>query len=486
MYSENHSKRNNLYYAFIFLKKELHAVLPINRKSTLFYVHFFFRLINLTFKWQFGKRFFFNMVKLSKLKKFIALALFGILMYTLFTENLMNQSMGVNKNKKPQIELTLRMTLNREQLDRLFCDFLRSTSLFWNPTYGDIVLILDEEDKEKNFEFEPVLHSLGLPFNFRFVYEADLVRRDYIEVIRKKKGGHWYGKLRMFYSSFIMDEYTKEDGIISWIDTDVVFTLPVTDESIFKNGKLIVKGVNDLHVRWIVPWKASNIFAIGLPMVSNFMSSFPTPVYAKTLRNCRSFIMRRLNAATFQEAFVKIMEFERVISPVNIVFSYAYYFERDLYDWHIDVAPETLSVYNQKYLPSGHYLLESDITPELDITVHTRHYKQRYQALEKAICYSQIALDMTDIPHCDKFRNETNLMLFECQSDLTHVNSWCETGPKREHCRELVKERYKKWVDQYRKTGIKYNTTHLKVIQDVAKTNYGINCYNFTYVPYGL
>ena len=54
---------------------------------------------------------------------------------------------------KPEIELTVRFTINYSRLlQNLFCDLLRSTALFWNPNYGDILLTLDEEDEPKNFE----------------------------------------------------------------------------------------------------------------------------------------------------------------------------------------------------------------------------------------------------------------------------------------------------------------------------------------------
>ena len=320
------------------------------------------------------------------------------------------------------------------------------------------------------------------------VYEKDLERREYIEGLRRVNNDHWYGKLRMFYSSFIMDLYTEEETVIGWADSDIVLTIPVTVDSIFKNGKLIVKGRNDFDKPFLVDWhwNESTFFALGKPMPTNFMSYFPTPVYARTLRNCRQHIMRRLNTTTFEEAFVKIMEFKRTISPVNIVFSYAFFFEKDLYDWHIDIYPEpTLASYNAKFLPSSYHLLESDLTPEIHLSVHTNYYKTTIKPIEQAICYSQIALGMKGIPHCDQFRNKINLQLFEFENtEKTHVKSWCEPGPKRENCRKLVNQRYKKWSDHYRKTGAHYNTSNLDVIQKVAKTTFGINCYNFTYAPY--
>ena len=50
----------------------------------------------------------------------------------------------------------------------------------------------------------------------------------------------------MLYSSFMMDMYT-DAPIIAWIVTDAVFTMPVIEQSIIKNGKLIVKGMNTFY-----------------------------------------------------------------------------------------------------------------------------------------------------------------------------------------------------------------------------------------------
>lgn len=393
-----------------------------------------------------------------------------------------SKTSSLSTRKIPRIDLAIRMPLRKDMLERIFCDLLRSTVLFWSPLYGDVLFILDNEDESQHFEEK--MNALGLPNKFRCVYEKDFIRRAHIEAVGKKQDRP-YGYLRMYYSSFIMDWYVGEDDIVGWSDSDTIFTIPVTNESIFRDGKIIVKGINQYHYPHVARWSRITKFALGLPAVSDFMSYFPTHVYAKTIRNCRQFIMRRFNATTFEEAYIKMIENNAFISAVNIIFSYAYYFEKDLYDWHIDIAPETLASYNAKYVPAKYPLLESDITPDLHVTIHTRYYtKASVKPIEQSICYSQIALGMTNIPHCDKFRNQINLQLFEFQQQQTHVNTWCAPGPKREHCKKLVDERYKIWVDHYRKAGLKYDTSYIKIIEDFARTKYDINCYKFNYVPY--
>ena len=404
-----------------------------------------------------------------------------LLIYVLFVYFLNKHNLPSTPSRlsKYNIELTVRLTLTKNKfLERLFCEFLRSTVLFWNPNYGDILIILDEEDEQEKIESK--FNALRLPFKFRFFYEENLVRHTEIEnILQKRPSPGGYGYERMLYSSFLLDLYTDENTILAWGDTDMSFILPVTNDSIFKNGKLIVKGINDLNSWYAIPWVKSTFFALGLPMVSDFMSYFPSYVHPRTIRNCRHLIMRRLNATTFEEAFIKIVEYDSYISPVNMILSYAFYFEKELYDWHIDINPETLSSYNAKVIPLGYELLKDDTTPELHTSVHSgRHNTDKIQPLEQAICYSQIALGMTNIPHCDRFRNETHLKLFEfetkCQS---HVMTWCEPGPKREHCKELIDDRYKRWVDYYNKTGTKLDTSYLNVIQNYAKKTFGITCH---------
>ena len=110
------------------------------------------------------------------------------------------------------------------------------------------------------------------------------------------------GKLRMFYSSFGMDLY--DDVIIGWTDTDAMFKIPVTGESIFnEDGKLIVKGIA------IVPdwWRQVTFTKLGLLHIANFISDFPNPVYPSAIRNSRNYIMRRFNSTTFEEAFMDII-----------------------------------------------------------------------------------------------------------------------------------------------------------------------------------
>ena len=100
--------------------------------------------------------------------------------------------------KKPNIELTIRIPLQKRHLELVFCDLLRSVTLFWSSDWGDIVFILDEPDRKQDFESK--LNNLQLPHKFRFVYE---------KLFNKESG-----RESMFYSSFIM-------MIVIWIECHV-------------------------------------------------------------------------------------------------------------------------------------------------------------------------------------------------------------------------------------------------------------------------
>ena len=100
--------------------------------------------------------------------------------------------------KSPNIELTIRIPLQKRHLELVFCDLLRSVTLFWSSDWGDIVFILDEPDRKQDFESK--LNNLQLPHKFRFVYE---------KLFNKESG-----RESMFYSSFIM-------MIVIWIECHV-------------------------------------------------------------------------------------------------------------------------------------------------------------------------------------------------------------------------------------------------------------------------
>ena len=347
------------------------------------------------------------------------------------------------------VELTVRLAVTNELVLRFLCSLLRSAVVFWNPSYGDVLLILDEEDRPKQ-QIQNQLSQLELPFQFRQVYEDRPIKEGSFGRLAREHERP-YGYIRQLYSSFLMDLYTRTT-VIAWIDTDAVFTMPVTNDSIARNGRLVVKGVNSFDRRYVEDWDHSTRLAIGQPMVADFMSYFPIYIYPSTIRICREFIIKRFSVPTFEHAFFRFAQ--KAVSSVNIIMSYAYYFERDRYEWHIDTGKLNLNEYNSKRLPKRAPLLQRDILPETHITIHSRYYNYlaKYDPLEQAICYAQINVGMNNSQHCNVFRRDPNLMLFEFQREpsIGHLDTWC-FGERRKECVRLISDRYRNSVSFLRR-----------------------------------
>ena len=105
-------------------------------------------------------------------------------------------------------------------------------------------------------------------------------------------------------------------------------------------------------------WAHTTKMALGLPMVADFMTYFPVYIYRDTFTHCREYILKRFNTSNFEEAFKKSYHSAFLISPVNVVISYAWFFERDRYDWNLKICSE-LKLYNRR-LPIGHKITPQD------------------------------------------------------------------------------------------------------------------------------
>ena len=278
-------------------------------------------------------------------------------------------------------------------------------------------------------------------------------------------------------------------AVIAWINTDAVFTMPVTNESISRDGRLVVKGFNNFdrgnEFGWVkLWWDQTTRLAIGRPMVADFMSFFPIYIYPSTIRNCRNFIVKRFGVPSFEQAFFRFASLP--VSSVNILMSYAYYFKRDRYEWHIDTGPLTTSEYNKKRLPKLPELSEQDVVVEPHVTVHARYFNSAVQPLEMALCYAQINVGMTNkIPHCNVFFDKPNLMMFEFQRkpSIDHLKTWCR-GEGLSTCLSLIRERYRRFRELFVSGLIAVTTDVIKVVQEFASQNHGIQCPRITYVPF--
>ena len=78
------------------------------------------------------------------------------------------------KEKLPKVELTIRMPTDVTNVGRLLCMLIRSASIYWDPEYGPVHLILDEKDNETDI-IERFNRDFGYLFTFKASYEQNPV-----------------------------------------------------------------------------------------------------------------------------------------------------------------------------------------------------------------------------------------------------------------------------------------------------------------------
>ena len=120
----------------------------------------------------------------------------------------------------------------------------------------------------------------------------------------------------------------------------------MTKSSIFRGKKLRVLIWDcTFYFPWVKQWAISSERALGLPYVADYMSYFQVYIYRDTFLHCREYIMKHLNVSDFEQA-IKVFYFDgNALFPVNVVLSYAWFFERDRYDWNMKLCTD-LTEYN--------------------------------------------------------------------------------------------------------------------------------------------
>ena len=244
---------------------------------------------------------------------------------------------------------------------RYLCDLFRTTVLYWPSSYGKIVLVLDDEARQDHEFGDKIISETKKYFPDRkleVLYEALPKHRSTLNFPGSPKSP---GYNRQLWSSFFIDLYSN-DSVIAWMDTDAAFFTPVTKSSIFHGTKLRVLGTGCTFKfrSWVHIWARTTELALGLPFVVDSMTYFPVYIYRDTFTNCREHILKRFKTRNFEKAFRKF--YNGFISPVSVILSYAWYFERDRYDWNLEICDD-LSKYNTRF-PNGH-----TIGPEHVVTI---------------------------------------------------------------------------------------------------------------------
>ncbi|KAK6174959.1 hypothetical protein SNE40_013510 [Patella caerulea] len=382
-----------------------------------------------------------------------------------------NSTIQVQKVKDvPDMTLTVRMSSNAKLLNYFFCTMLRSLTLYWSGQLGPLGLILDKESQDDHkFAENLKKYQEHLGINISIHYEP-LPKNERVLTVAKSKPP---GYNRQLYSSFIMDEFILTP-IVAWIDTDAKFTTPVTRDNILTGNKLRVKGMNTFQYKWVRGWDKQGQTMIGKPMPSDFMTYFPVYIWRDTITNCRNHILKYVNVSTIEEAYIRVGSNEPGnMSPVNIIMTYAYYFEKERYDWHIDIGNVDLKKYNKLHLVPGYEFTSASLTPDLHVTLHAKHYKDANNTVNRqAYCAAanNTVLNMEqDIKQmCEPFKTNVMWVLFEFCNTVKqeHLTTWCKN--KNKHCISMIQEHYDKTRQLVNKGVYNLDLKKIKLVEEVA------------------
>ncbi|XP_022104137.1 uncharacterized protein LOC110986522 [Acanthaster planci] len=343
--------------------------------------------------------------------------------------------------KSHTLTLTLRMAAAPKLIHRLYCVLLRSAVLFWSPKLGHISVILDKEsaaDHRLAARLSQQEHAFGVKFDF--IYEPLPNDISILKIERDR------GYSRQLWSSFFMDLYIHA-SIIAWIDTDGMFTTPVTSENIFNDHQLRVVTFTDWNIPRKHGWDKTTKLAMGMNLMADFMTYFPVYIWRDTVRNCREHILRHMNVSNFEDAFRKLKVKRARISPVNILLNYAYYFEHDRYDWHLDVN-NNLEAYNTQHLAPGFEIKPNETVPDVRVTVHAgKHFVKAPNPMLQGYCIAKGHVGTVPTA-CKMFENVTNFQLFEFLAErgvsFNHLATWCSPkGDGRKDCSRRIEAHYK-------------------------------------------
>ena len=216
------------------------------------------------------------------------------------------------------------------------------------------------------------------------------------------------------------------------------------------------------------------------------MIYFPVYIYRDTFTRCREYILKRFNSTDLEEVFPKFYETRGKaqwleVSPVNIVLSYAWYFEKDRYDWSFEIT-SNLTKYNKKF-PKGHAIGPEHTKPilsEPQAAFHTYKTKGTTWLWSKILvsyCLSHRAAgNKVHIctNHTAAFKDNLPLFNYDLQFITDPNKSPCNTGNNKLTCLRILERHYNQ-VGVEVKEGRKLEWSNMKIVEQFAK-NSGIKC----------
>jgi hypothetical protein len=371
-----------------------------------------------------------------------------------------------------KLSMTVFMRMTGLHIRRFYCDFLRTSVLFWPASYGKLVLVFDEESALDR-KLAKILARQFKEFfperKLEILYESLPKNHETLLKLPWRSRGPGYN--RQIWSSFFNDLYTK-DEIIAWVDSDTAFSTSVTRNSIYNGTRLRVIGTDctTLRAAFAKTCVRSAEISIGRPAVADFMLHFPVYIYRDTFANCRNYLIRKYKARDFEEVYRNISKYG-IICPVTTVLNYAWHFERDRYDWNFMICSEPVNEYNKRFennatiRPQDIQLVLAD--PQL--SVHTGVPGSAYdcaQLILASYCLSHKAAGH-DLPFCKGKRDlplSNNLILFK----YGRAPETC-VGVLRATCLAILRRHYDLVGSEIREKKRRMEWSDLEIVEKLAK-----------------
>ena len=367
-----------------------------------------------------------------------------------------------------------------EHRKRYYCDLFRTTVLFWPSSYGKILVLLDEESEEDHVFGDKILDQTKKYFpdyKLEVQYEALPEEKSTLDFPGMPQPP---GYNRQLWSSFFVDLFTN-DSIIAWMDNDAAFITPVTKFMIFTGTKLRILGSGcTQHRSWVPTWAETTELALGLPFVTDFMTYFPVYIYRDTFTRCREHILKRFSTSNFEEAFRKF--YKGYISPVSIIMGYAWYFERDRYDWNFEIC-NGLSEYNKRFA-NGHNTIGPEdvetILSEPQATFHVPYAEFLSSNILVSYCLSQKAAG-NDLDICSSRSKSLSDNFVLLNFDLQFVETVDETPCTGNHISTCLRvlERHYKQIGSEIKKGREVEWRNVEIVEKLAN-EFDIQCSSLT------
>lgn len=329
------------------------------------------------------------------------------------------------------------------------CDYYKtslSRQMFWNEhLFQQLLWIIDDNPDfvrivETNYRFQ-------WPFpNFLIASASSLVMKSMEKIhahTHFRSPQYELQQWMTFYLDTYADNYAKMHGlesprILAIVDTDAQLQTLATFESIFpefdhsrvvSKQKLKLRLVDSdfklkVHGLDMKMFSEATRLLLNRSQVANFMITFPVYVYKTTLTNLRQYVSK-LHNKTFDAAFEAVITTSRTYySQFAIILSYAYWFERDRYSFHIQPQRNTLV---------GHSMTQSDVQhsivlkPPVRVMLHTKH--GLLGPIQKGCCFSYRLdqLEMTDgLEFTDNLKSKISRICGSFGSVESHYEMVCE------------------------------------------------------------